>query len=260
MRVTTMLRNVSLATGLYRLARRVHASLLDRGRLAYFPKEVALYHQLIPPGALCFDVGANIGERTEALLAAGCRVVAFEPLREMVRELEAHCTPYPQVQLVLAALGAVPSFAPIFKRAMHGQSGLVEQWEGETVETIAVPVLTLDLAMAHFGVPYYCKIDVEGYELEVLRGCSQTIPLVSLEFHVTPTDQEKTLACLAYLAQMGLRSVNMSQGESPLLVWESWRALEGFQTWFPALMPTLRPGSYGDLWVRVEPVHGGGII
>ena len=63
------------------------------------------------------------------------------------------------------------------------------------VGTFEVPVVTLDAAIEHYGVPAYCKIDVEGWEFEVLRGLSQAVDLISLEFHLTDRDIAKTRAC-----------------------------------------------------------------
>jgi len=46
-------------------------------------------------------------------------------------------------------------------------------------------MVTLDAATIEtFGKPFYCKIDVEGWELDVLKGLSQPIPLISFEFHL----------------------------------------------------------------------------
>src|SRR5262249_60695009 len=48
---------------------------------------------------------------------------------------------------------------------------------------IEVNVVTLDSLIDEFGVPDYIKIDVEGFDLEVLRGLSQPIALLSVEFN-----------------------------------------------------------------------------
>jgi hypothetical protein len=55
---------------------------------------------------------------------------------------------------------------------------LSNEWSGET---ITVSVSTLDALIACYGVPSYVKIDVEGYEPQVLRGLSQAIATVSFE-------------------------------------------------------------------------------
>src|SRR5262245_19823024 len=47
-----------------------------------------LYAQFVRAGSLCFDVGANVGERTATFLNLGARVVAIEPQVPCVAELE----------------------------------------------------------------------------------------------------------------------------------------------------------------------------
>jgi hypothetical protein len=66
--------------------------------------------------------------------------------------------------------------------------------EGITVPDVVVPIITLKSLIAHFGEPAYVKIDVEGYEIDVLRGLSWQPPLLSFEFHHAELDT--AYACL----------------------------------------------------------------
>ncbi len=79
MSVLRTAKRISIATGLYHsarwLSRRIHPHQLRALR-----DDIELYQSLLPPGVLCFDVGANTGEKAEALLEAGARVVAFDPI------------------------------------------------------------------------------------------------------------------------------------------------------------------------------------
>ena len=56
------------------------------------------------------------------------------------------------------------------------------------------------------------KIDVEGYELEVLRGLSQPVAGLSLETHACLGD--KSLACLRRLESLGFDRFAVSEGHS----------------------------------------------
>jgi hypothetical protein len=52
-----------------------------------------------------------------------------------------------------------------------------------TLHPIEVPVVTLDALIAQHGEPAFVKIDVEGYEPQVLRGLTRPVQALSFEFH-----------------------------------------------------------------------------
>src|SRR5438105_4477975 len=62
-----------------RVARRGQYFIKVRQERQAKQKMIAFYRQFIEPGDLCFDVGANIGNRTDIFLALGARVVCIEP-------------------------------------------------------------------------------------------------------------------------------------------------------------------------------------
>lgn len=250
MSLSSHAKNISIATGLYRPARWLSLRLRP-AQLRRFLDDQALYRSLIPAGSLCFDVGANIGAKSEALLLAGARVVAFEPSRQILSELHARCDSYPEWTVIEAALGSNAGVATLFTRRNHAQSSLAEDWEGVIDTSYSVPVITLDSAIRHFGRPYFCKVDVEGWELEVFRGLSQAIPLISTEFHLRTDDIEKTRACLAHLKQLGSTHVNVTPAENAGFLFKNWMPLDEFLQWFPGdLHKSLPSDQYGDIFVR----------
>ncbi|MFA6241706.1 MAG: FkbM family methyltransferase [Candidatus Hydrogenedentales bacterium] len=224
------------------------------GKLHAFQENIELFRSLLKPGALCFDVGANIGEKSEALLEAGARVVAFEPNPLVLPELQARCQRRTNWSLVAAAVGSAASETTFYAREMHELSSLSESWEGsETVATFTVPVVTLDSSIQRFGVPFYCKLDVEGWELEVLLGLSQQIPLLSFEFHLDERGIAKTIACLKRLAQLGPSHVNVTADESSRFHLKDWVPLQEFLAWFPGDLARTLPGYlFGDIFVRSD--------
>lgn len=253
MKFLNLAKRMSIAGGLYRPARWVVRHVRPH-ELHTFKSDVELYQKLLPQGALCFDVGSNIGAKSEALLEAGAQVVAFEPNPLVRDELTARCGYQPEWSLVEAALGQHAGITTLYARRDHGQSSLTENWEGEVLRTFAVPVLTLDLAMEYFGRPFYCKIDVEGWELEVLEGLSAPIPLVSFEFHLLDRDISKSRLCLERLIELlGNAWVNLTPAESADWHFDDWIPLEAFTRWFPGdLSVTLPRAHYGDIFVAAD--------
>jgi FkbM family methyltransferase len=192
---------------------------------------LALYSGFVRPGDVCFDVGANVGNRTEMLLALGARVVAVEPQSSCVQKLQQRFGGNPQVVVVPSALGREPGEADLLVSSAHTISSMSSEWVGRVSETgrfgshtwgetVTVPLTTLDALIAEHGTPSFCKIDVEGYEAEVLSGLSRPLPVLSFEF--TPEAIEGALACLQRLGELGPTVFNYSLGDTGAFALEEW--------------------------------------
>lgn len=253
MSLMTMLataKRISITTGLYRPARWLNRRIRPR-LLQALRNDIKFYSSLLSRGALCFDVGANIGDKSEALLQAGARVVAFEPNPLVTPELQARCGHYRDWTFVATAIGSGAAISTLHVRESHGSSGLAIEWPGNVLTTYNVPVVTLDCAIKCFGSPSYCKIDVEGWELEVLEGLTQPIPLISFEFHLNDRDISKTKKCLAKLIRFGPSHVNITPAESSVFHLKEWIPLTEFLAWFPGDLKDTLPGyPYGDIFIK----------
>jgi FkbM family methyltransferase len=243
------LKNVLISLNLYGPLRRLHRQLLDREGLKRLRDNVALYTPFISRGDLCFDVGSNIAEKTEAFLKLGARVIAFDPQPYCACETSARCGPNRRLTTVEAAMGAVPGKLPMYLCNFSAVSSLVPNWSKEVREVIQVRVMTLDQAIEQYGLPQFCKIDVEGYEMEVLRGLSRAIPIVTIEYHLNEKDIRKTLDCVDYLSRFGKLSVNITRGEEAGFHWPHWIDYNLFHEYFPSRAPH----DYGDLFIRLRP-------
>jgi hypothetical protein len=79
-------------------------------------------------------------------------------------------------------------------------------------ESIDVSVTTIDSMIKQFGLPQFCKIDVEGYEEQVLLGLSTA--LTSLSFEFFPTTLHRAVTCIDILKHLGEYTYNWSFTES----------------------------------------------
>jgi FkbM family methyltransferase len=246
------IKKASISIGLYRQARTLYRHL-NRSEMDAYVTDKNLYSQLLPQGSvLCFDVGANIGRVTEVLLELGHKVIAFEPQSECVREIKARCSPYKNdLQIEEIALGDSPGTATLFVRESSGQSSLRSTWEGRAAGAIQVPVSTLDIAIQRFGIPHYCKIDVEGWESQVFLGLSRPIPLVSFEYHQDVGEMRGAYACLDHLRSLARIEVNITPREQSELALDQWVDADEFKAAFQERFQGKAQFLYGDLYIRM---------
>jgi len=233
---------------------RVISKVINRQRRFRF------YPQLIRKGNLCFDIGANIGNRTEVFTKIGARVVAVEPQENCIADLIKKFGKNPNVTLINKAAGAKIGEGEIHICATKsGLSTLSEEWLRVTKENKRfedhvdwsaverVQITTLDELIGTYGRPDFCKIDVEGYELEVLKGLTQKIPLISFEY--TPEFMSEAVKCLEYLSQFGDFHCNYSKGESMKWGLKNWVTLNEFRDTFRVLE---NEEWFGDIYVKFD--------
>jgi FkbM family methyltransferase len=133
-------------------------------------EEMAFLLHFLRPEDLFADVGANVGSYTVlAAAAVGASAVAFEPGKEafvwLTRNVELN-EAASRVDARHEAVGARCGMVPF-------TSGLDTMNRIDPNGLASVPITTLDTACT--GVPALIKIDVEGFEADVLRGASQIL-------------------------------------------------------------------------------------
>lgn len=144
-----------------------------RGNGTWEPEEGGLLRRIVRPGATFVDVGANVGYFSR-LIATACRpgrIISFEPhpalvpvLRRNVAGLE------PAVEVHACALGDSSTTVALHSAAHNiGDTRVREVSEGDTT----APMVRFDDVVR--GRVDVVKIDVQGFEAEVLRGMTRTI-------------------------------------------------------------------------------------
>jgi FkbM family methyltransferase len=212
------------------------------GRAAGWRK---LYGSFVSSGDLCFDLGAHVGNRSAAMLALHAWVVAVEPLPDYAQILRRFYGRNPRFALVNAAVGRQPGHGRLLVSTRTPTvSTLSPEWVTEISTSpgfadvawdaqLEIEVTTLDELISAHGLPAFCKIDVEGSELDVLLGLSQSIPALSYEY--IPAAIERALQCMQRLGQLAAYRFNLVEGEKPHFTFADWvepstlaARLEGF--------------------------------
>ena len=192
----------------------------------YFPWNIKdylkiklFYAQFIKKGDICFDIGANIGKLTNFFLKNGAKVVCVEPQASCLIKLYKKFGNNKKVIIIGKALAEKEGYRTIFiNEYANTLSTLSDKWKTESRfskdykwnKQQQVETTTLDNLIQLYGVPKFCKIDVEGFELKVLEGLTQKIQYICFEFTRELLDDMKK--CISYLKSLGQVKLNCVLG------------------------------------------------
>lgn len=217
-------------------------------------KALGFYSQFIKKGDLCFDIGANIGQKTKTFLKLGARVIAVEPQGFSCQQIQKLYGSNKNLTVINKGLAdksghlelLVCEDCPVI-------STMSEKWKKKSrfskdykwTKTEKVAVTTLDNLIAEYGLPKFCKIDVEGFEESVVKGLTKPIPYISFEF--TEEFFDDTKKCINYLLSLGSIEFNCVIGESMELLFSKWVSAAKLY----AKLDTIRDKHlWGDIYLR----------
>lgn len=193
------------------------AGALAQGRLGE-ESLVNLMLDVVRPGDKVLDLGAHVGTFSLAAAAAGAYVVAFEgsPRNVALLRESARRNVFTNLRVVHAAVGNRAGTIEFFDDGAHGRVSV----PGEDGATVSVPEVTVGDVLAELGwrPVAFVKMDVEGSEIDAIRGMSAVLeadaPAILYEAngHTLALHDATPEALMAELERLGYTSYLVEQG------------------------------------------------
>lgn len=230
---------------------------LFSGDSAEIASRKEFYGSFLKAGDLVFDIGANMGNRMAPLIELGAKAVAVEPQPRCYKFLKLKYGRKADVikkgvgskseilTMHLSKAHVLSTFSTDWMEASRNSSRFMGiKWD----QTIEVEMTTLDTLCKTFGIPKFIKIDVEGFEHEVLKGLTKPVDFLSMEYAV-PEQQVNLENCLHRLGEIyrGMQ-FNYSIGERMKWALDEWVSYDEILTIIKS--SSFQESRFGDVYVR----------
>jgi FkbM family methyltransferase len=233
--------------GIVRSLAMYYGQIWRHGRMERF------YRQFLAPGDLAFDLGSHVGNRIGPWRRLGARVVAVEPQPDFARIIRWLHGRDPGVTLETCGVAARAGRGTLHISTLTPTvSTLSPAWIDDVTldprfasidwdRRLDVPLRSLDELIDRYGEPRFCKIDVEGLELDVLMGLSR--PLRALSFEYIPIAAARAAACIDRLETLARYRYRTSRIETMQFASPTWMDAAAMKRALLALDPDDRSGD-----------------
>lgn len=189
---------------------------------------------------LIFDIGANIGRTAEFYLERSEKTICFEPNPDLIELLKNKFQSHLGNKIVIDGRGLsdkeeVKSFKisnadtiSTFSDFWINQSRFTGQYVWD--RSVDVQTTTMDKIIEEYGIPDFVKIDVEGYELEVLSGLTKLLDNTVFSFEWSEEQYDEMNAIASLVKSLGYVQFAFTYGDpcsfGDELEWSKWEDLE----------------------------------
>jgi FkbM family methyltransferase len=200
------------------------------------------------PSKLAFDIGANVGTKTQELLAAGYdKVVAVEPLYESRYPLDSRVV---WLKCIISDTIGTKDIYPAGTISTLEKDFMQGRFAGYTWGSpITCQATTISNLIDAYGVPDYIKTDVEGHEKFVLMGLPSPCPVPLISFEWSSEFKYEAFQCVSILESLGYEEFALQFEDAGVLPPPIWYDVDGLDHQFDELCHKHHL-AWGQIWAR----------
>lgn len=205
---------------------------------------------------LIFDIGSNIGDFTNKCLETyeGCKVISIEPNDELIAHLKNRFHNENVEILGFLVSGKSGELVDFYIGNVDTISTASVDWveKSRFISTnswsspIKKETISLDDLIKKYGSPELIKIDVEGYEYDVIIGLSSKQNKICFEW--AEEQYEAINKTCKYLESIGYLDFGFTYGDQFLLEPEKWTTWKDCDIHLD--IDINRKNKWGMIWVR----------
>ena len=173
--------------------------LQNKKRLYGLPKQIKSIVSNLTSDDVCIDCGANVGVYSQLFASYGAKVYSFEPNPIAFNILKKKSEKFKNITPIMSAVGTSNTKSNLYlhkdfhlDEVLYSQSSsLIKKKNNLSESSIRIDVINFSEWLAQFDKIKFIKIDIEGYEVELLNHLIDGKDLQNIDYIFVETHEKK---------------------------------------------------------------------
>ena len=209
------------------LPSRVYIYLQNFKRLMTLPKEIRTIVNSLEKDEVCLDFGANVGVYSQLFAKYGARVYSFEPDPVPFKILKEKSTNFKNIYPIMKAVGTRNSNGKLYldKKYLEDElfysehNSLVKEKDNVGENYIEVGVVDIAEWLNDFDNVRFVKIDVEGFEVEIINHLIDTSAVNKIDYIFVETHEKRIISLSSEIFKLKQKIKNLGIEEKFFWNW-----------------------------------------